>query len=156
MRGLGGFFAGLAVVAAAGGAALAAEPASAPDANLFVYRDAAKPADCAAELLLDGRKFAALPQHSYTSLAVRPGVHQLELRWKDGCGHGEVTNQLEVGERRLYYFAVEGDARVTQVGVAGAYATNLHETTTLAPVDPDAGVQTVGACCRFVPADGRF
>jgi hypothetical protein len=40
--------------------------------------------------------------------------------------------------------------------LAGAYATNLHETTTLAPVDPDQGVQTVGACCRFVPAYGRF
>ena len=33
---------------------------------------------------------------------------------------------------------------------------NLHETTTLTPVDPDEGVQAVAACCRFMPARGRF
>jgi len=127
----------------------------APDANLFVYRDAAKPAACAAELYLDGRRFAALAQHSYTSLFVRPGVHHLEFRWASGCGHGDVTDEVEIADRRLYYFAVIGDTQVTPAG-GGAYALNLHETTSLVPVDPDEGVQTVAACCRFTQAQGRF
>ena len=147
----------LLLAAGVGGSALAADPQdeSAPDANLFVYRDAAQPAACAAELLLDGKSFAALPQHSYTSLTVRPGIHQLEFRWAPACGRGDVTDQIEVADRRLYYFALTGDAAVTRDPL-GSYATNLHETTTLSPVDPDAGVQAVAACCRFVPARGRF
>jgi len=145
--------AGLALMLAmGGGGAWAAEPASAPDANLFVYRDAVSPAACAAELLLDGREFASLPQHSYTSLTVRPGVHRLEFRWASGCGHGDVTDEIDVQDRRLYYFALGGDARVTHDPLDVTYATRLHETTSLIRVDPDSGVQTVAACCRFVPA----
>jgi hypothetical protein len=131
------------------------EEGSAPDANLFVYRDAANPAACAAWLYLDGRRFADLPQHSYTSISVRPGFHDVAVRWATGCGHGEVVDQVNVQDRRLYYFALTGDARLTREPL-GAYATTLHETTTLTPVDPDEGVQTVAACCRFVPADARF
>jgi hypothetical protein len=161
MRGLA---AGLALLLAAGlpGAALAAEPAagaaasSAPDANLFVYRDTASPAACAAELYLDGKEFAALPQHSYTSLAVRPGMHELEFRWASACGHGDVTDQVEIEDRRLYYFALTGDTRVTHDLLSPAYATDLHETTTLTPVDPDEGVQAVAACCRFMRARRTF
>jgi hypothetical protein len=157
MRRLAG---GLALLLAAGGAAFAEPPAgaadaSAPDANLFVYRDAAQPAACEAELYLDRKPFASLPQHAYTSLTVRPGAHQLEFRWSPACGHGDVTDQIEVEDRRLYYFALTGDARVTRDPLSG-YATNLHETTTLTPVDPDEGVQAVGACCRFVPPRRTF
>jgi hypothetical protein len=143
--------ASLAAAARADAPAASAPATSAPDANLFVYRDQASPAACVAELLLDGKPFAALPQHAYTSLAVRPGVHQLEFRWARACGHGDVTDQVEIEDRRLYYFALAGEARITRDPL-GAYATNLHETTTLTPVDPDAGVQAVAACCRFVPA----
>jgi hypothetical protein len=153
----------LAVLAAASGGTAFAAPSpspsdsiSDPDANLFVYRDAAQPAGCLAELFLDGRRFAVLAQHSYTSLAVRPGIHQLQFRWAADCGHGDVTNQVEVEDRRLYYFALAGDTKVTSAQGAGAYALNLHETTSLVPVDPDEGVQTVAACCRFTPSDGRF
>lgn len=147
----------LLLAASAAAPALAAEPAaSAPDANLFVYRDAARPAGCAAELYLDGKRFAALAQHSYTSLAAPPGVHQLEVRWAQGCGHGDVTDQLDVTPRRLYYFAVAGDAQVTPLASDAARTTYLHETTSLVPVDPDAGVQTVDACCRFTPASRAF
>jgi hypothetical protein len=137
---------------AAGGAA----ETSAPDANLFVYRDTASPAACAAVLLLDGKPFATLAQHSYTSIAVQPGIHDLEFRWASGCGHGDVTDQLEIADRRLYYFALTGDAQLTRDALGGYAATNLHETTTLTPVDPDEGVQAVAACCRFVKASGRF
>ncbi len=147
--------AGLAGVALADAPAPQSPDGSAPDANLFVYRDAASPAGCAAELLLDGKPFAALPQHSYTSIAVRPGIHDLEFRWAAGCGHGDVTDQLDIQDRRLYYFELTGDARLTRDGLGG-YATNLHETTTLTPVDPDQGVQAVAACCRFTRAHGRF
>ena len=132
-----------------------AAPASAPDANLFVFRDKANPAACAAELFLDGKQFAALPQHSYTSLAVRPGIHQLEFRWAPACGHGDVTDQVEVADRRLYYFALSGEAQLTRDPL-GAFGANLHETTTLTPVDPDEGVQAVAACCSFRPAFARF
>jgi len=148
----------LLLAAALGGPALAGDAApgapegSAPDANLFVYRDAALPATCSAELLLDGKRFASLPQHSYTSIAVRPGMHDLEFRWANSCGHGDVTDQLQIEDRRLYYFALTGDARLTRDALSG-YSTNLHETTTLTPVDPDQGVQAVAACCRFVRAD---
>jgi hypothetical protein len=144
--------AGLAGGAAAGDEATSG-PESASDANLFVYRDAANPSDCAAELLLDGRAFARLPQHSYTSLAVRPGAHTLEFRWATDCGHGDVTDQFEIDPGRLYYFTLTGDAHLTRDALGG-YITNLHETTTLTPVDPDEGVQAVGACCRFVRAFG--
>ena len=128
MRRLAGALA-LLLAAGGGGAAWAGDPAagapdasapdsSAPDANLFVYRDVARPAACAADLYLDGRQFAALPQHSYTSLAVRPGLHQLEFRWASACGHGDVTDQIEVEDRRLYYFALDrrraGDAAVSR------------------------------------------
>jgi hypothetical protein len=147
--------AALAAPALADDPASGAPEASAPDANLFVYRDAARPAGCAAELLLDGKPFAALPQHSYTSIAVRPGFHDLEFRWPSSCGHGDVTDQLEIADRRLYYFALTGDAQLTRDALGG-YTTNLHETTTLTPVDPDEGVQAVAACCRFVKASGRF
>jgi hypothetical protein len=140
------------VLAAAGGGAWAGDPVSAPDANLFVYRDAARPAGCAAELLLDGKQFAALPQHAYTSLTVRPGPHALEFRWPSSCGHGDVTDQIEVEDRRLYYFALAGDAAMSADPLGNSYATRLHETTTLIPVDPDQGVQAVSACCRFVEA----
>jgi hypothetical protein len=159
MRALASGLAVLVVVATAAWttAARAADPAvSAPDANLFVYRDAARPAACAAQLLLDGKVFAALPQHAYTSLTVRPGAHELEFRWPATCGHGDVTDRIEVEERRLYYFALAGDAELTADPMGAGYATRLHETTTLIPVDPDAGVQTVGACCRFMPARGTF
>jgi hypothetical protein len=160
MRGLA---AGVALVLAAAlaGPALAddasagAAEGGAPDANLFVYRDMAKPAACAAELRLDGKPFAVLPQHSYTSIAVRPGIHDLEFRWAASCGHGDVTDQLDIRDRRLYYFALTGDTRLTH-DTLGGYATNLHETTTLTPVDPDQGVQAVAACCRFVKARWRF
>jgi hypothetical protein len=141
------------LVAGLASAASAAEPdASTLDANLFVYRDSAQPAGCAAELLLDGKPFARLAQHRYTSLRVGPGIHQLQFRWPADCGHGDVTNQLKVEERRLYYYALAGDMQVTRF----PGAMNLHETTTLMPVDPDEGVQAVGACCRFVPSYGRF
>lgn len=148
------------LIAAIAGPALAADAAdaaqaSAPDANLFVYRDGARPADCAAQLLLDGKWFASLPQHSYTSITVRPGIHDLEFRWAPTCGHGDVTDQIDVEDRRLYYFELTGDTRLTRDALGG-YATNLHETTTLTPVGPDEGVQAVAACCRFVPANGRF
>ena len=144
------------VVAGLASAARAADPvSSAPDDNLFVYRDSAQPAACAAELLLDGKPFARLAQHSYTSLRVGPGIHQLQFRWPADCGHGDVTNQLQVEERRLYYYALTGDAHLIRDPL-GAYANDLHETTTLTPIDPDEGVQTVGACCRFVPSHGRF
>jgi len=146
--------AGLAAGPATAGAS--EQAASAPDANLFVYRDSARPAGCAAELLLDGKRFAALAQHSYTSLKAPPGVHQLQLRWAAGCGHGEVTNQLDVAPRRLYYFAVGGGAQTTLLAPGLAHTTWLHETTSLVPVDPDAGVQSAGACCRFVPASRPF
>jgi hypothetical protein len=159
----GGGPAALALLLAAGlaGTAVAADPApraadaSAPDANLFVYRDTARPAACAAELYLDGKQFAALPQHSYTSLTVRPGVHELEFRWATTCGHGDVTDQIEIDNRRLYYFALTGDTQLTHDPLTPG-STNLHETTTLTPVDPDAGVQAVAACCRFLRAHGRF
>jgi hypothetical protein len=158
-----GLAAGVALLLAAslGAPALAddatagAPETSAPDANLFVYRDTARPAGCAAVLLLDGKPFASLPQRSYTSIAVRPGMHDLEFRWANGCGHGDVTDQLEIHDRRLYYFALTGDAQLTRDALGG-YTTNLHETTTLTPVDPDEGVQAVAACCRFVKASGRF
>jgi hypothetical protein len=127
-----------------------------PDANLFVYRDAARPADCAAQLYLDGKQFAALPQHAYTSLAVRPGAHELEFRWPSACGHGDVTNRVEIEERRLYYFALAGEAATTADPLGSGYATRLHETTSLVPVDPDQGVQTVAACCRFLPPRRTF
>jgi hypothetical protein len=147
----------LLLAAGAGGAARAAEPAfSAPDANLFVYRDAARPEGCAAELYLDGKPFAALPQHAYTSLAVRPGAHALEFRWPSACGHGDVTDQIEVEDRRLYYFALSGDAVESRDPLGGGYATRLHETTSLIPVDPDDGVQAVAACCRFLPPRRTF
>ena len=158
MRGLAAGLALLLALAAGGvrAAEPAAEPAvSAPDANLFVYRDAARPAACTAELYLDGRRFAALPQHAYTSLAVRPGPHDLEFRWPSSCGHGDVTDRIEVEARRLYYFALAGDAQVSSDPLSG-YGTRLHETTSLIPVDPDEGVQTVAACCRFLPARGTF
>jgi hypothetical protein len=154
------------LLALAGGGAQAAEAAgepaagppdvSAPDANLFVYRDAARPTACAAELYLDGKEFAALPQHAYTSLAVPPGPHDLEFRWPAACGHGDVTDRIEVEARRLYYFALAGDAQLTADPLGNSYATRLHETTSLIPVDPDQGVQTVAACCRFLPARGAF
>ena len=48
------------------------------------------------------------------------------------------------------------DAQVTHDPLTPGYATNLHETTTLTPVDPDEGVQAVAACCRFMRAYGRF
>jgi hypothetical protein len=149
---------GLALGAAAlGGFAWADEPASSsPDANLFVYRDLVKPADCAAQLYLDGRQFAALPQHAYTSLTVRPGAHELEFRWPSTCGHGDVTNRIEIEDRRLYYFALAGDAAQSADPLGSSYEVRLHETTSLIPVDPDQGVQTVAACCRFLPARGRF
>ena len=171
---MSGRAAALTLLLAAGmaGTALAADPAaavqdrgaqdssapegSAPDANLFVYRDTASPAACAAQLYLDGKEFAALPQHSYTSLTVRPGLHELEFRWAPACGHGDVTDQLEIADRRLYYFALTGDAHVSRDLLTPGYATNLHETTTLTPVDPDEGVQAVAACCSFRPAFGRF
>ena len=141
----------------AAGAARAGDPAdSASEANLFVYRDAARPAACAARLYLDGREFAALPQHAYTSLAVRPGIHQLEFRWASGCGHGDVTDQITIEDRRLYYFALAGDAVTTREALGVGYASRLHETTSLIPVDPDEGVQTVGACCRFVAPHATF
>jgi len=151
----------LLLAAALAGPALAGDPAgdaaatSAPDANLFIYRDAARPAACAAQLLLDGKPFADLPQHTYTSIAVRPGFHDLEFRWPSSCGHGDVTDQLQIEDRRLYYFALTGDAQLTRDALSG-YTTNLHETTTLTPVDPDEGVQAVAGCCRFVKASGRF
>jgi hypothetical protein len=145
--------AALAAPALADDAAAGGPESSAPDANLFVYRDTAKPAACAAVLLLDGKPFARLPKHSYTSIAVRPGFHELEFRWANGCGHGDVTDQLEIADRRLYYFALTGDAELTRDALGGYAATDLHETTTLTPVDPDEGVQAVAACCRFVRAD---
>jgi hypothetical protein len=148
--------AGLAGAALAGEPAAGATEASAPDANLFVYRDTASPAACEAELYLDGRQFAALPQHSYTSLAVGPGIHELEFRWASACGHGDVTDQLTIADRRLYYFALTGDTHVTHDLLSPSYSTNLHETTTLTPVDPDEGVQAVAACCRFMAAHVRF
>lgn len=137
-------------------AAAAADPVSAPDANLFVYRDAARPAACSAELYLDGKQFASLPQHAYTSLTVRPGAHELEFRWPSTCGHGDVTDRIVVEERRLYYFALAGDASLTADPLGASYTTRLHETTSLIPVDPDEGVQAVGACCRFLPPRARF
>ena len=157
--------AALALLLTAGlaGTAMAADPAarapeetSAPDANLFVYRDTASPAACAAQLYLDGKLFAALPQHSYTSLTVRPGQHELRFRWASNCGHGDVTDQLQIADRRLYYFALTGDAQVRRDPLSPGYTTDLHETTTLTPVDPDEGVQAVAACCRFMRAYGRF
>jgi hypothetical protein len=161
MRGVAGVLALLLALAGGGGQAAeaaepAAEPVSAPDANLFVYRDAARPAACAAELYLDGKEFAALPQHAYTSLTVRPGPHDLEFRWPAACGHGDVSDRIEVEARRLYYFALAGDAQLTADPLGNSYATRLHETTSLIPVDPDKGVQTVAACCRFLPARGAF
>ena len=157
-RGVKALAAGVALLlaAAGGGRACAADPVSAPDANLFVYRDAARPAGCSAELLLDGKQFAALPQHAYTSLTVRPGLHELEFRWPPTCGHGDVTDQVEVEDRRLYYFALTGDAQLTADPIGPGYSTHLHETTSLIPVDPDEGVQTVAACCHFLPPRGRF
>ncbi|HWF77150.1 MAG TPA: hypothetical protein VN694_08230 [Caulobacteraceae bacterium] len=162
MRALG-FGLALLAGAAAGASAMGARPAwaqepvsaadsSSPDANLFVYRDAARPAGCAAQLYLDGKQFAALPQHAYTSLTVRPGAHELEFRWPSACGHGDVTNRIEIEDRRLYYFALAGDAALTADPLGNSYEMRLHETTSLVPVDPDQGVQTVAACCRFLPA----
>ena len=64
--------------------------------------------------LLDGKLFASLPQHSYTSIAVRPGHARPGVPLGDGCGHGDVTDQLQIADRRLYYFALTGDAQLTR------------------------------------------
>ena len=101
---------------AADPAARAAEDASTPDANLFVYRDAARPTACAAELYLDGKLFASLPQHSYTSLAVRPGQHQLEFRWSSELA-GPRRRHRSAPDRRppaSAYFALTGDAQLSR------------------------------------------